>query len=382
MNVTKAKVIVVGAGLGGLTLAQGLLRGGFEVAVYERDDADGRPQGISLHMDDRGRSALQANLPPEHAALAEATMGGQREQAVTLADADGALAVVGSRDLDGTSGAHRGRQASRPLLREILLAGLEGSIHFGKEVTGYEQNADGTVTVNFADGGSDSADALVGADGVGSVIRRQYVPDAPVMDTGKRMLMGATPLRAVADTGLPELVGDSPANFKDDGKMLMAMGVLRYAEAPAAARDRLLPSLRSEVVDSAEDYVMYAIPATAELVPDGSTPEEAWAAAKKLADGIHPTAGQVVDNAWPDVTFPHRIGVIPQQPPWEATPVTLIGDAIHLAPGFGGNLAMQDAHRLSDFLADYARGERDLLSAIGSYEEAMRRDSYVTGGER
>jgi hypothetical protein len=30
-------------------------------------------------------------------------------------------------------------------------------------------------------------------------------------------------------------------------------------------------------------------------------------------------------------------------PAWPATPVTLLGDACHLAPGFGGNLAMQDA---------------------------------------
>src|SRR5688572_16824783 len=48
------RVIVIGAGLAGLTLAQGLRRAGIDVVVYERDGYGGRPQGISLHFDDRG----------------------------------------------------------------------------------------------------------------------------------------------------------------------------------------------------------------------------------------------------------------------------------------------------------------------------------------
>ncbi|MEU0796752.1 FAD-dependent monooxygenase [Amycolatopsis sp. NPDC005961] len=206
------KVIVIGAGPGGLTLAHGLRRSGIDVAVYERDGARGRPQGVSLHLDDRGAAALRACLPPAHVAMVEATTGGPRERTLTLSEAGGELAVVGARPSDGLAGRARpGRQVHRPLLRAVLLTELDDVVRFGAEFTRFEQRADGTVRAFFADGRTDTADVLVGADGIGSAVRRQYLPDARVLDTGRRMLMGATPLRAVADTGLPELIGDNPA---------------------------------------------------------------------------------------------------------------------------------------------------------------------------
>jgi 2-polyprenyl-6-methoxyphenol hydroxylase-like FAD-dependent oxidoreductase len=70
-----------------------------------------------------------------------------------------------------------------------------------------------------------------------------------------------------------------------------------------------------------------------------------------------------------------RIGTVSPGPAPAAGPVTLIGDAVHAAPGFGGNLAMRDAHRLRDALARAARGEQDLPAAIGAAEDAMRADA-------
>src|SRR5437016_4614552 len=98
------RVIVVGAGIGGLTLAQGLRQAGIDVMVYERDRPHGRPQGISLHVDARGMAALRACLPPGHAAMVETTMGGPREQALTVSEVDGELAVVQAQPLDGAAG--------------------------------------------------------------------------------------------------------------------------------------------------------------------------------------------------------------------------------------------------------------------------------------
>ncbi|MFD0886485.1 hypothetical protein ACFQ08_18225, partial [Streptosporangium algeriense] len=49
---------------------------------------------------------------------------------------------------------------------------------------------------------------------------------------------------------------------------------------------------------------------------------------------------------------------------------------VHAAPGFGGNLAMQDARRLCDELVQAARGKQDLHAAVGAYEDAMRRDAF------
>ena len=68
------KVAVAGAGVGGLCLAQGLLKAGLEVAVYERDQAlDAGGQGYRLHLD--AAPALRACLPPDLYELCVATSG-------------------------------------------------------------------------------------------------------------------------------------------------------------------------------------------------------------------------------------------------------------------------------------------------------------------
>jgi 2-polyprenyl-6-methoxyphenol hydroxylase-like FAD-dependent oxidoreductase len=348
------RVAVVGAGLGGLTLAHGLRRAGIDVAVYERDGAAGRPQGISLHVDDRGVAALRACLPPAHLAMVEATMGGPRERTLTLSAVDGRLAVGGTHP----SAARPGRQAHRPLLRAVLLTGLADVVRFGAELTRFERRADGMVRLRFADGRTDIADVLVGADGIGSAVRRGYLPDVRVVDTGRRMVMGATPLRAMA--WLPDLIGDSPARV-DVGGTTLVLGVLRFTEPPVAARRRFLPELRPAAVADLEDYVMWAVPTTGERPDPGRLP---------------PALRPVLTEAWPDVTVSLRIATIPPPPPWPAGPVTVLGDAIHLAPGFGGNLAMRDAHLLSTRLAAAHQGRTDLLDAIGDYEDTMRRTSF------
>jgi 2-polyprenyl-6-methoxyphenol hydroxylase-like FAD-dependent oxidoreductase len=372
------RVVVVGAGLGGLTLAHGLRQAGIDVVVYERDGALGRPQGISLHVDDRGVSALRACLPPAHAAMVAATMGGPREQTLTLSDVDGELAVVGAQPFDGMAGRVRpGRQVHRPLLRAVLLAELDDVVRFAAEFTRFEQRADGTVRVWFADGGSDTADVLVGADGIGSAVRRRYLPGVQVVDTGRRMIMGATPLRAVAGTGLPGLIGDSPAAVRVRGTM-MVFGVLRFTESPVAARQRWLPVLRSSAVAGIEDYVMWALPSTQERLGSDDSPVAVGRRAKELTADLPPALRAIVAEAWPDVTVALRNGTIPPMPGWPASSVTLIGDAVHLAPGFGGNLAMQDAHRLCQALVEADRGRLDLLDAIGAYEDTMRRNSFTS----
>ncbi|RBQ16324.1 FAD-dependent monooxygenase [Spongiactinospora rosea] len=370
------RVIVIGAGLGGLTLAQGLHRAGIDVVVYERDRVEGRPQGISLHMDDRGAAALRACLPHGHAAMAEATMGGARREALALAETDGRLTVQHARPLDGAPGTARpGRQADRPLLRAVLLTGLEDRVRFGARFTRFKRRPDGTVRAWFADGGTDTADVLVGADGIGSAVRRQYLPHVRVLDTGRHMLMGATPLRAVADVGLPALIGHNSAAMRMHGRM-MALGVLRFSQPPVAARDRWLPALRGPAVTAAEDYVMWALPVTGEWPDLAGPPAERWHRARKEAEALHPDLRSIVGRAWPDVTVALRGATIPAMAAWSAGPVTVLGDAIHAAPGFGGNLAMQDAHRLRDALVQAARGEGTLLAAIGAYEDAMRRDGF------
>jgi len=192
-----------------------------------------------------------------------------------------------------------------------------------------------------------------------------------VVDTGRRMIMGATPLRAVAGTGLPDLIGHSATSAHIRGTM-MALGVLRFSEPPAAARLRWLPALPPSAVAEVEDYVMWALPTTQEQLGSAS----AWHRAEELTVDLPSALRSIITGAWPDVTVALRIGTIPPVPAWPACPVTVIGDAIHLAPGFGGNLAMRDAHRLRDALVRADHGRTSLLDAIGDHEDAMRRSGF------
>ena len=57
-------VVIIGGGLGGLTLAQGLKKSGVSIAVYERDrTASDRMQGYHVHINSVGSPALH-DLPP------------------------------------------------------------------------------------------------------------------------------------------------------------------------------------------------------------------------------------------------------------------------------------------------------------------------------
>src|SRR4051812_42086717 len=76
MNVSTFRVVIVGGGLGGLCLAQGLHRAGVNVTVYERDPSPvTRHQGYRIHIDTRGEQALRECLPPRLFELYLATRG-------------------------------------------------------------------------------------------------------------------------------------------------------------------------------------------------------------------------------------------------------------------------------------------------------------------
>jgi choline dehydrogenase-like flavoprotein len=68
------KVLIIGAGLGGLTLAQSLVRAGIDVEVFERDKSPfDRPQGYRLHLDADAINAAREVLSPEVREVFEAT---------------------------------------------------------------------------------------------------------------------------------------------------------------------------------------------------------------------------------------------------------------------------------------------------------------------
>jgi 2-polyprenyl-6-methoxyphenol hydroxylase-like FAD-dependent oxidoreductase len=161
MSPTALRVLVIGAGTGGLALAHGLVRAGIDVQVFERDAlrTDGL-HGYRVGIDPDGSRALNALLPPDlyetfvtTCARAPSWFNMITEQLKEV------LALEIPREGDPVESE---KSVSRMTLRQVLMTGLEDVITFGKEFTGFEQHGDGTVTAYFADGSTATGDLLVG----------------------------------------------------------------------------------------------------------------------------------------------------------------------------------------------------------------------------
>lgn len=368
------RVVVVGAGIGGLTLAHGLRRAGLDVVVYEQH-GEARPQGVTVALAEMGSAALHACLPPEHVAMLEATAGGRRTRIVQLSEADGTFVVAG--EVPDSGPRVPVLTICRRVLRAVLVSGLEDTIHFGRRLERFEQRSDGTVEAYFADGSSDVGDVLVGADGIGSAVRRQYLPEVRILDNGRRTVTGATPYPAIAASGLEALVGDDLARAHVDGQFVMMLIPMRFSERPAVAGARWLPGLATADIACAENYLQWVLFATPEQVGPVVSPLEAWAKARELVAELPLAVRTVVDAATPEATVAIRPGSLEPADPWPATGVTLLGDAIHAGVGaIGANMAMEDARWLRDALVAADRGDRTLLDAVAGYEAQMREVRY------
>src|ERR1700683_2079226 len=158
-------VTIIGAGLGGLTLARVLHVHDIPATVYEAEpSADARTQGGQLDMHEyNGQLALEAaGLTDEFGAIihpgGEATHVLDRHGTVLLDEPD-----------DGTGGRP---EVLRGDLRRILLDSLpDEMIQWGQRVADVHPIGDGRYELTFANGSTVTTSTLVGADGAWSRIR-------------------------------------------------------------------------------------------------------------------------------------------------------------------------------------------------------------------
>ncbi|WP_433557930.1 FAD-dependent oxidoreductase [Pseudonocardia xinjiangensis] len=362
------RVIIIGGGIGGLCLAQGLRRAGIDVAVHERDQAVGsRWEGYRIHVNPVGARALHACLPEAGWREFLATTGPGGDFGF-LTEQMEELVVVEESVMypDGADPAENHYAADRATLRRLLLTGLEDVVQFGAEFVGYEQRPDGTVEASFADGRTVVGDVLVGADGAGSRVRRQYLPHIRTVDAGAVGVAHKLWLTDEVRAALPSRLGTG-------------MNIVNV-NAPCF----LFTSVFEPPDGSSPPYLLCALVARPDLLPPDVTELDSdalRAVVDVLVAGWHPQLRRALAES--DHGSRSAIAFRTAEPgePWPATPVTVMGDAIHLMPpvgGLGGNTALRDAHLLSRLLAAAARGERDTVSAIGAYESDMREYGTAT----
>ena len=179
----KPRILIAGAGIGGIVAALALLQRGFEVALYEQA-AELRELGAGVQISPNGSRVLrELGLQPAMEAIASVPTAKEMRlfntgQAWRVQDLGANAAHATARPTGWCIAA-----ISTPCWCEALAERAPDAVHVGARCIGFEQDADG-VTLLLENGERVRGDALIGADGVHSqhprdAVRRRHAPRSP-----------------------------------------------------------------------------------------------------------------------------------------------------------------------------------------------------------
>jgi 2-polyprenyl-6-methoxyphenol hydroxylase-like FAD-dependent oxidoreductase len=186
---TRRNIAVVGAGIGGLCAAIGLRQAGHEVRVFERAPSI-EPVGAGLSLWPNARHALEKlGLDSKLAAVSIPTTSGAIRSpdgsTITPPLPGGIMEIFGSHAYI----------VHRADLQNILLdAAGEGTVRLGHQLNGFSQDANG-VRLRFANRPEETAEILIGADGIQSIVREALVPGSKPRYEGHTAWRGITEFR-------------------------------------------------------------------------------------------------------------------------------------------------------------------------------------------
>ena len=274
--------------------------------------------------------------------------------------------VVGSQDFVGWAREYTGfgyLRIKRSDLVDVLRQAVERAgipIIFDKRVTHIEESDDG-VRVTFADGSTDSADLLLGCDGIHSYVRRTYVDPGYVPEYS-----GMSGLGSVIPTTL--LSPETVAQISGLDATLTEEGLL--AVTPCTA--------------TKDEVFMFFSKCTP--LPESGDSRDGWdVRSKEEVDGFKSSLLETLRNAkgtWGDALreLVHSTSVVkffpvyrlPLGGKWSKGRCVLVGDAAHaMSPhaGQGTSVALEDVFLLSRLLED---STRPLNEVFEKYDQIRR----------
>jgi FAD-dependent urate hydroxylase len=322
------RVLIIGAGVGGLAAARALSADGHDVVVFEQA-AGPRDGGAAVTLWSNGTGILG-------------------ELKVSLDGIGGHIDVLEQRDYRGQllasvdvarSASHYGHPnicLPRRRLLERLAGGLPlAMVRFGRACTAVAQDGAG-VRVDFADGSRETGDLLIGADGRSSVVRDTLWGHDPAEPSGWATWQGVTPIPLEITSSRRGVMFVGPAGLC--GLMPAGEGLLQWWFDQRWSPE--LPAPASAIAQIRERFGGWAAPVR-EVLATVSDDEVGF--------------------------FPHYRHAVP--PTWGTGLITLIGDAAHSMPptrAQGANQALEDAWALAATL----RQGGSVADALRHYERA------------
>jgi 2-polyprenyl-6-methoxyphenol hydroxylase-like FAD-dependent oxidoreductase len=332
-------VVIVGGGIGGLTLAVALHQAGITVRLFERRAA---PQAIATGLN------LWAPVvaPLQRLGLNFSAIGAPLEQLMIEAQDQQRLTVVPVGEASQRFGAD-----SYAVERQLLLQGLanllpQDSIEWGKTAIGVDQIDHERSCLHRADGQTIAADLIVACDGIHSRLRAT-VAGPVALQSVPEVIWSAVTDAATADLPTHSQI-DSWQSGGKGGLADVGRGRWRWYLTLNAQRAKLIQG-KAELLQVAETWCSPLARAIA------LTPAEA-----------------IVQTVAED---------LPRLPRWHDRRLVLLGDAAHATTPFAG---MGACSAIGDALALAAqlKSQTDLATALATYvqvrksrAEAIVRDS-------
>lgn len=332
-HLLKLRILVVGAGVSGVSVARGLLRDGHDVAVFDQ-----RPNvtvgGGAVTIWSNGATVLdQLGVDMDGA--------GQLLSAVRVMTSTGRpLATMNLTTMVDRLGAPVRMVPRRTLLERLLNGFPIDRVRCNSRVVGVVNERDG-VRVDFDDGSSADGDVLIGADGLHSVVRT-VVGAKPARPTGWCSWQGLVRLPGIADPRVATMMIGEHGNL---GLWPAGGSELQWWFDLPWSPDFVRPQHPIEMIRSH------------------------FAGWSDLVDEVLTT---LTDDDLAPSPFPHFRHPVPRG---GAGAVTLLGDAAHTMPptlAQGTNQALLDTMILRKALSDFRNGDGDISSALRWYEDTRR----------
>lgn len=334
MKSLKLRILVVGAGVSGISVARGLLRDGHDVTVFDQ-----RPNvtagGGAVTIWPNGATVLrQLGVDMDGA--------GQLLSAVRVMTSSGRpLATMDLDAMVNRLGASV-RMVPRRILLERLLNGFPADrIRCGFRARAVVSTPDG-VRVDFDDGSSADGDLLIGADGLHSVVRG-IVGGRPAKSTGWCSWQGLVTLPGIAEPHVARMMIGEHGNLG------------------------LWPAGGSDL------QWWFDLPWSPDFVRPQRPIEMIRSHFSGWSDMVDQVLATLTDDDLKPSPFPHFRHPIP---PAGAGALTLLGDAAHTMPptlAQGTNQALLDTMVLRKALSDLRNGNGEISSALRWYENTRWR---------